>query len=114
MGNKVLDAGPTEPGFHLYAHCTPDRRGAVTMLAINNVAHDRNLQSRHRAGLRAVSNALETAEVRLNGQVLKLDVNDELPAIKPIRTAGERPIIDVEARSISLSCIPAVDNVACR
>ena len=35
MGSTVLDAGPSNPGVHLYAHCMAGRPGGVTLLAIN-------------------------------------------------------------------------------
>src|ERR1700757_3829460 len=35
MGAIVLDAGPSQPGLHLYAQCLNNRPGGVALLAIN-------------------------------------------------------------------------------
>ncbi|MGH8115642.1 MAG: hypothetical protein ACREPS_11405, partial [Rhodanobacteraceae bacterium] len=90
MGTTVLDAGPSRPGLHLYAQCTPEHPGGVTLLAINN--------SRDRAG--ALNLPMESARytlsapqlksttVSLNGKPLALESADALPPLTGVPTAA--------------------------
>jgi heparanase 1 len=84
MGTTVLDAGRSWPGLKLYAHCLPGHPGGVTILAINNsktrtqsielpAASDRYTLTSHQ---------LNDTNVELNGKVLELQANDELPALQ--------------------------------
>jgi len=82
MGTIVLDAG-VHKGIHLYAHCRRGARRAVTLLAINTdrtaAATLRLPVSSERYTLSA--DDLQSTEVKLNGTVLELGPNDELPRL---------------------------------
>ena len=89
MGTIVLDAGVHE-GVHLYAHCRRGVPGAVTLLAINtdrtNVATLRLPVASERYTLSA--DQLQSAEVKLNGTVLELGPNDDLPRFAAVTVAA--------------------------
>jgi hypothetical protein len=85
MGTTVLDAGEHKR-IHLYAHCRRGARSAVTLLAINT---DRTAAvtlllpvSSERYTVSA--DDLQSAEVKLNGTVLELGPNDELPRLAAV------------------------------
>ena len=80
IGTIVLDAG-VHHGMHLYAHCRQGVRGAVTLLAINT---DRTAAAKLRLPVSSErytlsADDLQSTEVKLNGAVLELGRNDELP-----------------------------------
>jgi Glycosyl hydrolase family 79, N-terminal domain len=91
MGNIVLDPGvPIEPDLHVYAHCQRGTPGGVTLLVIN-ASHDtsRSLMlpdASERYTLDAAS--LRDTQVRLNGRVLGLSTQDNLPRVRSARTAA--------------------------
>ena len=84
MGPVVLDAGPSQPELHLYAHSLPGHPGGVTLLAINT--------SRVRTASLALplpadrytltARKLEDTHVELNGRQLKLGAGDALPSLE--------------------------------
>ena len=84
MGPVVLNPGQAaENGLYLYSQCMPDRRGGVSVLAINASSTARELQS-PLAGARYTLTAkeLNSEEVELNGRVLKAGSDGSLPAIQ--------------------------------
>jgi len=84
MGPVVLNPGQAaENGLYLYSQCMPDRRGGVSVLAINASSTARELQS-PLAGARYTLTAkeLNSEEVELNGRVLKASSDGSLPAIQ--------------------------------
>jgi heparanase len=70
MGSAVLDAGPLQPGLHLYANCLLDNAGGVTLLAINLSRTETKIIDLSTAADVYVLTAPELGkdEVRLNGQ----------------------------------------------
>jgi len=115
MGTTVLESGaPIREGLHLYAHCLRGTPGGVALLAINNsrtqptsitlpVAADRYTLS---------AQQLQASAVQLNGQGLRLDSNDELPAL-----AGQRSLsgnLELAPGSITFLAVAEAGNASCR
>jgi hypothetical protein len=84
MGTTVLDAGRSEPGLYLYAHCLRERPGGVALLAINTSRTRSRSLDLPMPGDRysLAADTLESSSVKLNGQTLLLGPNDELPALR--------------------------------
>jgi hypothetical protein len=113
MGTRVLDAGPNQPGLHLYAHCQRGKSGGVTVLAINlqditqtiNVAGPADLYT-------LTAPELQSRSVQLNGELLQLAAEDTLPALEPKRLTGNS--IMLPPTSISFVAVPERGNKACQ
>jgi Glycosyl hydrolase family 79, N-terminal domain len=113
MGTTVLDAGAaTAPGLHVYAHCHPQLRGAVTLLAIN-ISHNasRSLSlllpsKRYTLG----SARLQGAMVQLNGKTLAL-AGEKLPDLKSVQTLPGA--VRLAPATITFFVIPDAANRAC-
>jgi len=84
MGTTVLDAGRSWPGLKLYAHCLPGHSGGVTILAINNSkTQTQSIELAAASDRYTLSNPrLDDIDVELNGKVLELQANEELPALQ--------------------------------
>ena len=105
MGTTVLDAGRSEAGLHLYAHCLREHPGGVALLAINTSRTQSRSINLPMAGDRysLAAEKLESPSVKLNGQTLHLGRNDELPALRGAAresgrlniTTGEYHISDI-------------------
>jgi hypothetical protein len=114
MGTTVLDVGAAAADLHIYAHCHPEKRGAVSVLAINasrHAAHAIRLPLRaQRSTLQAAR--LQASSVQLNGRTLALAANDELPelAASPTR-AG---VVRLAPATITFLVFPNAGNSACR
>ena len=114
MGTKVLEAGPAEPGVHVYAHCLRGKAGGVAVLAINTdlaLAHTLN------AGIAderytLTAKELTSGTVALNGTELKLGSGDELPSIQGVRVRAGN--VSLEPASISFLAFANAGNAACR
>lgn len=112
MGAKVLDAGPLQPGLHLYAHCQRKVSGGVTLLAINLESTGTSLRVDGPAELYALTAPdLQSRTVLLNGQTLTLGEGATLPAMSPMRgTGGE---IRLAPTSVNFITLPQARNRAC-
>ena len=84
MGTTVLDAGRSEAGLYLYAHCLRERPGGVALLAINTSRTQSRSLNLPIPGDRysLAADKLESPSVKLNGQTLHLGPNDELPGLR--------------------------------
>lgn len=112
MGTGVLDAGPIEPGLHLYAHCLRGSRGGVTLLAINLQAAPATVRMSGRAEVYALTAPeLQSRTVLLNGRALALGANDSLPALTPRRATDS---VSLAPTSIAFIALPNAGNRACR
>ena len=112
MGTIVLDAG-VHKGVHLYAHCRRGVPGAVTLLAINtdrtNAATLRLPVTSERYTLSA--DQLQSAEVKLNGTVLELGPNDDLPRFAAVTSlAGP---VEIGPATITFFTVADAKNPAC-
>ena len=113
MGQKVLDAGASHEGFHIYAQCLRGHAGGVTLLIINNSRTESNSISLGLPSERYTLSAptVQAADVELNGQLLKLQSDDQLPALAPKREpSGE---ITLAPSSITFLALPTAGNIAC-
>jgi heparanase len=113
MGPVVLDAGPSQPELHVYAHCLQGHPGGVALLAINT--------SRDRTESLALplpadrytltARKLEDACVQLNGHPLKLGAADALPTLEGQRIpAGQEKLAPA---SITFLAIAEAGNPSC-
>ena len=118
MDVRALDVirDEVEPSVRTYAHCTRDRPGAVTVLAINldpersvriDVEGLGNTKEMHLL----TAEALDSVELMLNGTVLR-DADGELPDLSP-EHLGTRPA-DLPPRSMAFITYPNADAVGCQ
>lgn len=82
MGTQVYDAGQGKPGVYLFAHNTKGKSDGITLLVINTneKATEINIPTNAQQ-FTLTSNELLGTSVKLNGQDLQLDANDDLPLI---------------------------------
>lgn len=113
MGTRILDAGPIEPGLHLYAHCQRGVSGGVTLLAINLRDRAERVSVEGPADLYALTAPeLQSRAVHLNGRRLALGPDDSVPQTLPVRhVSGE---ITLSPTSVNFIALPGADNPACR
>jgi heparanase len=114
MGLNVLDPGPSPPGLSLYAHCLPAHPGGVTLLAINLSRTDnRSIQlSMEAERYTLTAEKLEATRVRLNGQALELNANDELPTIQGQHIAPGQ--VEFAPTSVTFLAIEGAANGSCQ
>jgi hypothetical protein len=114
MGPIVLDANATAaPDLHLYAHCHPGMRGAVSVLAINTSRHASSTLMLSRPAERYTLHAarLQGATVQMNGKTLALSADDELPRLEP--SAATSGAIRLAPTTITFLVFPTAANPAC-
>ena len=91
MGTTVLDAGadPSQD-VKLFAQCTAGQPGKVTLLAINlDKDHAQNLSLGEKSQRYSVtSDELQGKTVRLNGKMLTLTADGDLPKIEGLATTA--------------------------
>lgn len=113
MGNCVLDAGPIQPGLHLYAHCQNGNSGGVTVLAINLQDSPARVDFTGPADLYALTAPeLQSRTVLLNGKALELGEDDSLPTITPQKIKKNQVIL--APTSINFIVFPNADNPNCK
>jgi heparanase len=114
MGAAVLDPGVSiAVGQHVYAHCQRDLPGGVTLLVINNDRTAHVLETML-AGKRYTLSAepLENREVKLNGKILRLGDNDDLPSLEGTPTAAGP--VELAPRTITFLTLGEAGNDICR
>ena len=113
MGAQVLDAGASQPGLHLYAHCLRgDTAGGVTLLAINLETTSATIDVSAPADLYALTAPeLQSRTVLLNGQPLALSPEDALPTINPKGLKASS--IALAPTSVSFIVLPKAKNPSC-
>lgn len=116
MGTTVLDAGPSRPGLHLYAHCLRGRPGGVALLAINlsrtEAASVALPAPAERYTLASAGAEVQSARVRLNGDELALGTNDDLPRLAGVRVPPGP--VDLAPATITFLAVADAGNGACR
>jgi heparanase len=114
MGPTVLDAGPLQPGLHLYAHCLRGHARGVTLLAINLSRTEKKVIDVPVTAERYVLTAskLEDSHLKLNGQDIRLTADYELPEPRGSRTSAGP--IDLEPASITFLAVADAGNEGCR
>ena len=119
MGQRVLDVGRTavDDQVRVYAHCSRERVGAVTVLAINldsenNVRIDIDgISNAEKELYLLTSNGLDSADLRLNGTLLR-DDNGVLPPLDPSQI-GRRPA-DIPPHAMAFIVYPNAAAAACQ
>ncbi len=115
MGSTVLDAGPSRPGLHLYAHCLRGHPGGVTLLAINTSrTRPKSIvlpTPAERYTLAAAGRELEDFHVRLNGDELALGANDELPSLEGSRVPPGA--MELAPATITFLAVADAGNASC-
>lgn len=113
MGTRILDAGPVQPGFHVYAHCQRGVRGGVTLLAINLQNKPEEITASGPLDVYALTSPeLQSRTVLLNGVPLEIGADDTVP-----ETPGRRETsgtVTVAPTSIAFIALPKAGNPACR
>ncbi|HJV79895.1 hypothetical protein [Noviherbaspirillum sp.] len=113
MGSTVLDAGASQPGLHLYAHCMRDRPGGVTLLAINN---SRTQQESLQLPVAAERYTLaartpEDSRVQVNGRELALTADDALPLLQGAHVVAGQ--VTFAPASITFLAVADAGNASC-
>jgi heparanase len=114
MGPAVLDAGGSREGLHLYAHCLRGHPGGVALLAINNSrtsASDAALSAPSERYTLAAA-GLKSEQIALNGKLLLLGPNDELPLIAGDAEPPGR--MNFAPATISFLAVPNAQNPQCQ
>jgi heparanase 1 len=114
VGTTVLDAGPLQPGLHLYAHCLRGHAGGVALLVINLSRTEEKIIDLPTAAERYVLTAqnLEEGHVQLDRQQLQLSSDDELPDLRGRRIPAGR--VDLKPASITFLAVSDAGNEGCR
>ncbi|MEY4761953.1 MAG: hypothetical protein RLZZ200_1809 [Pseudomonadota bacterium] len=113
MGRTVL-ASPDSPStdLRLFAHCLPQGRGGVGLLALNTGPDAQRLEPGGRGHSWTMSGQpLETRQVLINGKSPELDARGRFSGLEGAPLSG---VLSVPARSISFVSVPDADNPACR
>jgi heparanase 1 len=118
MGQRVLDVQRTavDDDVRLYAHCSYQRPGAVTVLAINLDAENSvrievdGISNSGKELYLLTSDALTSSDLMLNGTLLR-DEDGTLPALAPARV-GASPA-DVPPRAMAFVVYPNAGASAC-
>lgn len=112
MGSQVLDAGSTQPGLHIYAHCQRGTRGGVTVLAINLENTPATINVSGPAELYGLTGPeLQGKTVLLNGKALELSAADKVPALAPIRLKANG--VTLAPISVNFIALPQAKNPNC-
>ena len=112
MGTRVLDAGPTQPGLHVYAHCQRGASGGVTVLAINLDKTPAKLDVSGPADLYALTaTELQSKTVLLNGQPLALGADDTLPVLEATRVSAKH--VTLAPTSVNFLTLSKANNASC-
>lgn len=113
MGTTVL-ASPASPSVdvRLFAHCLPDRKGGVGLLAINIGEGAQTISTG--AAARAwvlTGEPLDTREVLVNGKAPGLDAKGELTGLEGVSVSGA---LSVPGKGIAFVSVQNAGNEACR
>lgn len=113
MGTGVLDAGPTKPGLHLYAHCLRGTAGGVTLLAINLKNTSAAVSVTGAADVYALTAPeLQSKTVLLNGRALAVGPDGTLTAMAPAQVKTNR--VTLAPTSSAFITVPQAGNPNCR
>ena len=115
MGTTVLNPGPApSTSVHLYAQCTKDHPGGVTLLAINLSRTEIALLPIPEKSTRYTLTAtdLMSRTVQLNGKDLTLSADGDVPTPKGLATA--KGTLTLPTASITFLTIAEANNPACK
>jgi heparanase 1 len=115
MGTKVLDAGSAfAPNVYVYAHCLRNRPGGVALLIINanrSASQELTLPTKSSRYTLTASDLL-SGEVQLNGMVLMLNAQGDVPSLDGIATAPGKILLP--PASITFFGVAGDVNPVCR
>lgn len=115
MGTVVLDAGEQpNPHTYVYAHCLRGKPGGVAVVALNThreATSQLNFPGVAERYTLSAEDSLETKTVLLNGQVLALSDDGELPLLTG--NGVETGSIELEPATIAFLTAPEAGNAAC-
>ena len=114
MGRVVLDAGPSRPGLHLYAQCLRGQPDGVALLAINTsrTQPEAIVLPTPVERYTLAAQTPEDAHLRLNGDELALDANDELPSLRGSRVPSGP--VELAPATITFLAVADAGNTSCR
>jgi hypothetical protein len=113
MGARILDAGPLQPGMHLYAHCQRGTSGGVTLLALNMNTSEAKIGVSGPADVYALTSPdLQSTTVLLNGRRLTVLPDDTVPAMAPVHAKGGQ--VTLAPTSIAFIVLPDAGNLNCK
>lgn len=113
MGTQVLNAGNESGSLHLYAHCLRDQSNGVAVLAINlDQERSRAVQIPAAAQRYTLTQGGSPDEAMLNGKVLQLGADNQLPVLSGVAVAaGDLHLLPA---SINYLVFPEAGNGACQ
>jgi heparanase 1 len=115
MGTTVLDPTiPTRDGLHVFAHCLRGSPRGVAVLVINN-SRNRPTSITVPAGTERytlASQQLESKNVLLNGEQLRLGPDNQLPTLPGSPTAPGA--VELPPATITFLAMPGADNSNCQ
>jgi len=112
MSTTVLDAGPVQPGLHIYAHCLRGTPGGVTLLALNLDKASASLSLFGPANMYTLTAPeLESRTVLLNDRPLSLGAGDTLPALEAKRLKEKK--VTLAPTSVNFITLPKANNPSC-
>lgn len=113
MGATVLAAPPSPaPQLRLYAHCRPDRRGGVGLLAINTGDAPQTLPvGRGAQAWTMRAERIDSGNVTVNGAAPAIDARGKVFGLAPVAVGGG---FAVPGKSIAFVTVPGAGNPACR
>lgn len=114
MGTRVLDPGiaPT-PNLHVYAHCSTDSKGGVTLALLNLSQTDEQSVQLPSNGLRYTLSAasLLSKAVMLNGLELKTGDDGTLPNLTASKSKSGS--VRLAPETITFIVLPSAKNASC-
>ncbi|MEO8288486.1 MAG: hypothetical protein ABI670_18845 [Chloroflexota bacterium] len=115
MGTTVLDPRSSPAtSLHLYAHCLRDQSGGVALLVINTdrtASQELTIPMQSERYTLSANKDLQERSVQLNGRILQLEPNDDLPALKGEPTPAGR--VTFSPATITFLAMPDAGNEAC-
>jgi heparanase 1 len=114
MGSVVLDPdAPKDQPFRIYAHCAMEKRGGVTILALNaDTEHEQLLTlSKPAERYTLTATALTSGQVLLNGTELKAEADGSVGPLKGEHVRSG--VIHLAPSSVSFLVIPSAHNESC-
>lgn len=113
MGTIVLDRPDiTPPLVNIYSHCLRDDRDGVAILAVNLGESPQTLMIGGKIDAYTLTaQSLDSAQVELNGHILRMLPGDRLPKIDALPRRGD---IALPPRSISFLAVHQIRNPNCR
>jgi heparanase len=113
MGARVLAAPASpSPDLRLFAHCLPEGRGGVGLVAINTGAAVQSVSiGATGQAWTLTGEPIDTREARVNGVVPGFDAKGQPTGLEGVPVKGA---LSVPAKAIAFLSVPGAANPACR